>query len=110
MHAFLSVHSTGGEPATREWWAAELPASGGFGNARSVARIHAALACGGTLSGVRLLSEAGARRPRRPPRHPDHPGGPRQPVGTWPDGRAQAGERKPAWASLRHIRVKQYVA
>ena len=60
--AFLSVHRTGDEPATREWRAAELPASGGFGNARSVARIHAALACGGTLDGVRLLSEAGARR------------------------------------------------
>ncbi len=62
VRAFLSVHRTGDETATREWRAAELPASGGFGNARSVARIHAALACGGTVDGVRLLSEAGARR------------------------------------------------
>ena len=62
VRAFLSVHRTGDEPATREWRAAELPASGGFGNARSVARIHAALACGGALDGVRLLSETGARR------------------------------------------------
>ncbi|MYB87653.1 MAG: beta-lactamase family protein, partial [Acidimicrobiaceae bacterium] len=47
---------------TREWRAAEIPAAGGFGNARSVARIHAALACSGTLDGVRLMSEAGVRR------------------------------------------------
>ena len=62
IRAFLSVHRTGDEPDTREWRAAELPASGGFGNARSVARVHAALACGGAVGGVRLLSEAGARR------------------------------------------------
>jgi CubicO group peptidase (beta-lactamase class C family) len=62
VRALLSVHRTGDEIATREWRAAEIPASGGFGNARSVARIHAALACGGTVDGVRLLSEAGARR------------------------------------------------
>ena len=62
VRALLSVHRTGDEIATREWRAAEIPASGGFGNARSVARIHAALACGGAVDGVRLLSEAGARR------------------------------------------------
>ena len=62
VRAFLSVHRTGDETATREWRAAELPASGGFGNARSVARIHAALACGGAVDGVRLMSEAGTRR------------------------------------------------
>ena len=62
VRAFLSVQRTGDETATREWRAAELPASGGFGNARSVARIHAALACGGAVDGVRLMSEAGARR------------------------------------------------
>ena len=36
--------------------AAEIPAAGGTGNARSVARVHAAIANGGTLDGVRLLS------------------------------------------------------
>lgn len=38
------------------WRRAEIPAANGHGNARSVARIMAALACGGTLDGVRLLS------------------------------------------------------
>jgi CubicO group peptidase (beta-lactamase class C family) len=39
------------------WRAAEIPAANGHGNARSVARVMAALACGGTLDGVRLLGE-----------------------------------------------------
>ena len=44
------------------WRRAEIPAANGHGNARSVARVMAALACGGTLGGVRLLSaEALAR-------------------------------------------------
>lgn len=50
---------TGGEPNTRAWRAAELPAIGGIGNARSVARIHAMMACGGELDGVRIMSQAG---------------------------------------------------
>ena len=62
VRALLSAPMTATEPATREWRAAEIPAAGGFGNARSVARIHAALACGGALDGVRLMSEAGVRR------------------------------------------------
>ena len=62
VKAILSVPMTATEPATREWRAAEIPAAGGFGNARSIARIHAALACGGAVDGVRLMSEAGARR------------------------------------------------
>jgi CubicO group peptidase (beta-lactamase class C family) len=49
---------TGSEPNERWWRAAEIPAAGGTGNARSVARVHAALACGGELDGVRVLSEA----------------------------------------------------
>lgn len=43
------------EPRTRAWRAAEIPAAGGFGNARSVGRIHSALACGGTVDGVTLM-------------------------------------------------------
>jgi CubicO group peptidase (beta-lactamase class C family) len=39
----------------RAWRAAEIPAANGHGNARAVARVTAALACGGTLDGVRLL-------------------------------------------------------
>lgn len=33
-----------------------MPSTNGHGNARAVARIYAALACGGTLDGVRLVS------------------------------------------------------
>lgn len=40
----------------RAWRAAEVPAANGHGNARSVARVAAALACGGELDGVRLLA------------------------------------------------------
>jgi len=41
------------------WRRAEIPAANGHGNARSVAAIQAALACGGEVAGVRLLSPAG---------------------------------------------------
>lgn len=41
---------------------AELPASNGHGNARSVARAAAVLACGGELDGVRLLSTPTVQR------------------------------------------------
>ena len=47
---------------TRAWRGAEIPAAGGTGNARSVGRVHSALACGGEVDGVRLLSEAGVER------------------------------------------------
>jgi CubicO group peptidase (beta-lactamase class C family) len=47
---------------TRAWRAAEIPAAGGQGNARSVALVQSVLACGGELNGVRLLSEAGCNR------------------------------------------------
>jgi CubicO group peptidase (beta-lactamase class C family) len=42
----------------RAWRGAEIPAANGHGNARSVARVLAALACGGTLAGTHLLSDA----------------------------------------------------
>ncbi len=47
---------------TAAWRRAEIPAAGGTGNARSVARTQALVACGGELGGKRLLSEAGCRR------------------------------------------------
>ena len=62
VRAFSSCPMSATEPTTRAWRDAEIPAAGGFGNARSVARIHSALACGGTVDGVRLMSEAGVRR------------------------------------------------
>ncbi len=49
----------GSEPRQSEWRRAEIPAAGGHGNARSVARIHSALACGGSVDGVTLMSESG---------------------------------------------------
>ncbi len=50
------------EPQSRAWRAAEIPAAGGIGNARSVARVHSALACGGSVDGVKLMSSAGVER------------------------------------------------
>ena len=47
---------------TRAWRAAEIPAAGGQGNARSVAEIHVLLANGGVAKGKRILSEAGCRK------------------------------------------------
>ncbi|MFF6952800.1 serine hydrolase domain-containing protein [Streptomyces iakyrus] len=49
--------SGGAEEAWRpEWRRAEIGAANGHGNARSLARLHSVIACGGTLDGVRLLS------------------------------------------------------
>jgi CubicO group peptidase (beta-lactamase class C family) len=45
--------------STIPWRRAEIPAAGGHGNARSVALIHAPMACGGEANGVRLLSAKG---------------------------------------------------
>lgn len=56
VRAALSCPINGSEPNTREWRAAEIPAAGGQSNARGVARVHAALANGGSLDGVRLMS------------------------------------------------------
>jgi CubicO group peptidase (beta-lactamase class C family) len=39
------------------WRRAEIPAAGGHGNARSVAQIHAPMACGGEANGVRFLGK-----------------------------------------------------
>ncbi|MFF4619575.1 serine hydrolase domain-containing protein [Nonomuraea jabiensis] len=47
---------------TVPWRRAEIPAANGHGNARSVGLVQSVLACGGTLRGVRLLSEAGCAR------------------------------------------------
>lgn len=47
---------------TRAWRAAEIPAAGGHGNARSIAEVHVLLANGGVAKGKRLMSEAGCRK------------------------------------------------
>jgi CubicO group peptidase (beta-lactamase class C family) len=59
---FRGAALTALEPRTRAWRRAEIPAAGGIGNSRSVARVHSALACGGTVDGVKLLSRAGVER------------------------------------------------
>lgn len=46
---------------TSDWRRAEIGAANGQGNARSVATVHSALACGGA-NGVTLLSDAGRLR------------------------------------------------
>jgi CubicO group peptidase (beta-lactamase class C family) len=47
------------EAMTEAWREAEIPSAAGTANARGIARIHAALACGGEVDGVRLLSPSG---------------------------------------------------
>ena len=66
VRTHLSCPLDATEPRTRAWRGAEIPAAGGTGNARSVARIHSVLACGGTLDGVTLLSPATLDRALEP--------------------------------------------
>jgi CubicO group peptidase (beta-lactamase class C family) len=55
----LNPPMTGAEPWTESWRRAEIPAANGHGNARSVALVQSVVACGGELSGTRLLSPQG---------------------------------------------------
>ncbi len=48
---------------TTPWRRAEIPAAGGFGNARSVAQLQAILANDGVMGGKRFMSAASARKP-----------------------------------------------
>ncbi len=56
LKVLLNPPLTARETLTREWRVAEIPASNGHGNARSVAKVAAALACGGEFDGIQLLS------------------------------------------------------
>jgi CubicO group peptidase (beta-lactamase class C family) len=47
---------------TTEWRRAEIPAANGHGNARSIARVYAALARGGEIDGVRIMSPEAIER------------------------------------------------
>jgi len=49
---------------TRAWRAAEMPSTNGHANARAVARIYSALACGGAIDGIRLLHPETVERAR----------------------------------------------
>lgn len=53
---------TAADANTAVWRRAELPAVNGHGNARSVCLVQSALACGGSVGGVRLLSAKGCER------------------------------------------------
>jgi CubicO group peptidase (beta-lactamase class C family) len=56
MKSIIRVRHNVEDTKTRAWRAAEIPASNGHGNARAIARITAAIACGGILDNVQLLS------------------------------------------------------
>ncbi len=47
---------------TPEWRAAEIPASGGHGNARALGRVYGALARGGDLEGIQILTPEAIQR------------------------------------------------
>jgi CubicO group peptidase (beta-lactamase class C family) len=49
---------------TAQWRRAEIPASNGHGTAGSIARLYGALACGGTIDGITVLSKEGIERAR----------------------------------------------
>jgi CubicO group peptidase (beta-lactamase class C family) len=53
-------------PNTRAWRAAEIPAANGQASAAGLARLYAALANGGTLDGVKLLSREAVARMTAP--------------------------------------------
>ncbi|MEO1841477.1 MAG: serine hydrolase domain-containing protein, partial [Pseudomonadota bacterium] len=55
---FASPFSPAHYSATADWCRAEIPAANGHGNARSVARLQAPLACKGSAFGVDLLSKS----------------------------------------------------
>ena len=56
VRTFRSCVLDGTETETDEWRQAEIPAGGGIGNARSISRVHSAIACGGTIDGVTLMN------------------------------------------------------
>ena len=66
LRALINPIMTATLPNDRGWRAAELPAVNGQASAMGLARLYAALAMGGTLDGVRLMSEAGVERLYRP--------------------------------------------
>ncbi|MGI5402549.1 serine hydrolase domain-containing protein [Streptomyces sp. CA-135486] len=53
------------------WRRAQIPAASGLGNARSVALVQSVMACGGSVRGARLLSQAGCDRAREEQFHGD---------------------------------------
>ena len=62
--AFNNPRIRAGAHNTTEWRKAEIPAANGHGNARALARIYGALACGGEVDGIRLLEPESVTRAR----------------------------------------------
>ena len=58
-HAFRNPSLDASAPNQRAWRAAEIPGANAHSDARSLARLYGALARGGELGGVRLLSAQG---------------------------------------------------
>lgn len=61
-HAFHNPELSATAPNQRAWRAAEIPAANGQSDARSLARLYGALAIGGEVDGVRLISPQGLAR------------------------------------------------
>jgi CubicO group peptidase (beta-lactamase class C family) len=64
IKAFLNPLVAADAFNSRAWRAAEIPAANGHGSARALARIYGALACGGSLDGVDVLSREAIDRAR----------------------------------------------
>jgi CubicO group peptidase (beta-lactamase class C family) len=63
--AFINPPMLPTDANTREWRAAEIPAANGHGTAAALARIYAALALGGKIDGVHVLSPEIIERARQ---------------------------------------------
>jgi CubicO group peptidase (beta-lactamase class C family) len=60
--AFMNPPSMARGVNIPEWRRAEIPGANGHGDARSLARVYGALACGGALDGVQVLSPGSIAR------------------------------------------------
>jgi CubicO group peptidase (beta-lactamase class C family) len=67
--SFMNPPSMALGPNTAEWRRAEIPAANGHATAHGIARIYGALARGGELDGVQVLSRAGIERCRTEQAH-----------------------------------------
>jgi CubicO group peptidase (beta-lactamase class C family) len=64
--ALTNPQQNASAPNTRAWRAAEIPAANGQASAMGLARMYAALANGGSLDGLKLLSREGIARMTTP--------------------------------------------
>lgn len=69
LKSFLNPLPPPGGINGRAWRAAEIPAGNGHASARGLARVYTALACGGTLDGVGVVSPAQIDVARSSQRH-----------------------------------------